>query len=49
MWNIKTNDKKELTLKTVIELENELTVASRLGWGKGYLGNWGSTCTHCYI
>ena len=35
--------------KSLIELENELTVAVGQGWGKGQLESLGWTCTHCYI
>ena len=37
MWNLKRNDTKELTYKTnkLTDLEDELMIAGRGGWGKG--------------
>jgi len=50
MWNLKRTDTNELTSqKGLTDLENELMVVRMKDAGKGYLGNLGSTCTHCYI
>ena len=50
MWNLKRNDTNELTnQKGLTDLEDELMVVRMKDAGKGYLGNLGSTCTHCYI
>ena len=37
MWSLKRNDTKDLTYKTkkLTDLEDELRIAGRGGWGKG--------------
>ena len=54
MWNLKRNDKNELTYKTERDSQTQRTnlrlpAPRGEGWGKGQLGSLGWTCTHCYI
>ena len=48
--SLKNNTNEFIQNKTkLLDLENELMVTSRGGWGEGKLGSLGLMCTHCYI